>query len=228
MTNVDNEIKSRDYNIPRVYQIDTLESCKKTDAELRYRIELNNKRGHAGEFATANTPGVTESVEQAVVSIFADTMSYLCDVSLENIKSNPQDPPDCFAMIEGRRVHIELTELVDGNALAAAKKIGGISHNITFEEMQWSSGRFFSEVCTLIDKKDKKYRVSEKAFDCLLIYSGELWLYPKDVQFWLRETSIAVRESFRSVYFLMTYDPGYSTKHNPVFRLYGDLWGNFI
>ena len=196
-------------------------SDEASPANLNYWIELQNKRGHAGEFATANTSGVTEAVEQTVVSIFDDSMRLLYNVSLEDIKSNPKDPPDCFATIKGRRVSIELVELVDGNALAAAKKPGGISHNIPFEEMQWCSGRFFSKICTLIDKKDKKYQASEKVFDCLLIYSGEPWLYPKDVQAWLRETNIAVRQSFRSVYFLMTYDPGYNQKHYPAFRLYG-------
>ena len=186
---------------------------------------LVNKRGHASEFATANTPGVTEALEQFIVLEFAEAIHSSFDVSLDNIQSNPQDPPDCFATIDGRCVHIELVEFVDGDALAIAKKTGRNSHNDAnqFNKTQWCSGRFLRDLNTLIDKKEKRYQASGKAFDCLLIYSAEPWLLPNEVAVWLRETNIAKRKCFRSAYFLMTYDPLYSREHYPVFRLFGDL-----
>lgn len=190
-----------------------------------YWVNLINDRGHAGEFATANTPGVTEIVESSTTLEFAKALRAVAGISLTNITVNPQDPPDCLTEIDGRQVQIELVELVDGEALAVARKTGRTAHNDAnqFIKAQWDADRFLSKVNAIIDNKDKKYQAYDTCFDCLLIYTGEPWLLPKDVSGWLNETEFHHRKSFRCVYLLMCYDPTYSQEHYPLFNIYGDL-----
>lgn len=200
-------------------------SRKSSPNDLNFWIGLGNERGYAGEFATRNTKGVTETVEWSIVREFAKAIRPAFGVSLDNVASNPNDPPDCFADIDDKRVQIELVELVDGDALREAKKTGRTPYNSDeqFLATQWDAGRFVTEVDALIDKKQSKYRINDRPFDCLLIYTAEPWLSPNEVHDWLGKTEFKHRGSFRSVYILMTHDPLYSQEHWPVFNLYGDL-----
>lgn len=193
--------------------------------DLRYWVDLMNGRGHAGIFATANTPGVTEIVERSVVRDFAKAMRSLFGVCVEKITTNPHDPPDCLAEIEGRQVQIELVELVDGNALRIAKTSGRTAFNDRrqFLETQWNAERFVKEVNALIDRKDGRYQAKGKVFDCLVIYTAEPLLLPQDVLNWLDVYEFQHRDSFRSIFLLMAYSPSYSQDHSPLFKLYGNL-----
>ena len=194
-------------------------------SSLQYWVDwMNSRNGHASDFATANTPGITEIVERGVVREFADAIAQTEDVLLTNIVSNRNDPPDCFVKVDGRTFGIELVKLVDPKALAKAKKgcssraIGG-----QFLETQWDQDRFTKELNELIDQKNAKYEAKKQTFDCLLVYTGEPWMLPNNVQAWLADTAFSPRCSFRSVYLLMSYDPGYSQEHWPLFNIYGCL-----
>lgn len=198
---------------------------KSSDEGLSYWINLTNARGHAGGFATANTTGVTEIVELSVATEFAKAFGFVFGVKLENIAGNPHDPPDCIAEIDGRTVQIELVEMVDGQAIAMAKKTGRTAHNDVhqFEATQWDERRFVSKINSLIDQKQRRYQTKGREFECLLIYTGEPWLLPGDVSKWLSNNEFEHRDSFRSIYILMSYDPLYSQDHYPLFNIYGDL-----
>ncbi len=194
-------------------------------SSLQYWADLmNSRQGHASEFATANTPGITEIVERAVAQEFADALVQTEYVALTNVANNPNDPPDCFAKVDNTTVGIELVELVDAKALAKAKK-GCSSQAISgqFLETQWDQDRFTKEVNALIDRKNAKYEAKKQTFDCLLMYTGEPWMLPNDVQTWLANAVFSPRYSFKCVYLLMSYDPGYSQKHWPLFNIYGSL-----
>lgn len=192
---------------------------------LQYWADLiNSRRGHGGDFATANTPGITEIVERGVAQEFADALAHTEGHNLTNVVSNPNDPPDCFATVGDRRVGIELVELVDAKALANAKN-GVSSYAISgqFLETQWDHDRFKVELNAVIDRKDAKYAAKNLIFDCLLVHTGEPWLMPNDVEGWLADTTFSPRASFGCVYLLMSYHPGHSQKHWPLFNIYGSL-----
>lgn len=192
---------------------------------LRYWADLiKRRRGHAGDFATVNTPGVTEIVEQGIAEDFAEALAHTEGRTLTDVVSNPDDPPDCFATVNDRRIGIELVELVDGQALANAKK--GFSSFLNcgqFRETQWDHDRFKDKLNDVIDRKHKKYAARNQVFDCLLVYTGEPWLLSRNVEAWLDTTTFDPRASFRCVYLLMSYEPGYSQQHSPLFNIYGSL-----
>jgi hypothetical protein len=183
-----------------------------------------NDRGHATDFATANTEGVTEAVEKFVAFEFAKALKLTFGIELKNVTTGP-NPPDCLAQTDGCEISIELTELVDGKAIGIAKREGRTSFNDSerFRNAQWDADRFLKEINTLIDRKNCTYTKRGQRYDCLLIYTAEPWLLPNDVVGWLRDIEFESRESLRSVYLLMSYDPTYSPEHYPVFNLYGDL-----
>lgn len=183
---------------------------------------MNSRKGHASQFATSNSPGITEIVEEAIAQEFANSLVYTENVSLKDVISNPEDPPDCFGILNGRRICIELEELVDGEALAKAKK-GASPYKSCgqFHETQWSRDRFLTKLNGVIDRKHLKYKAKNQVFDCLLIYTDEPRLNTHDVQAWLAETTVKARTSFKSVYLLMSYHP--LQEHWPLFNIYGSL-----
>ena len=183
---------------------------------------MNSRKGHASQFATSNSPGITEVVEEDIAQEFAKSLVYTENVSLKDVISNPEDPPDCFGMLNGRRIGIDLVELVDGDALAKAKKGASPYESCgQFHETQWSRDRFLTKLNGVIDRKHIKYKAKDQMFDCLLIYTDEPWLNAHDVQAWLAETTAIARTSFKSVYLLMSYHP--LQEHWHLFNIYGSL-----
>ena len=183
---------------------------------------MNSRNGYASQFATSNTPGITEIVEEDIAREFAKSLLHTENISLTDVISNSDDPPDCFGIVDGKKIGIELVELVDGKALAKAKK-GFSPHKSSgqFHETQWSRDRFLKKLYALIDYKHDKYKAKNQVFDCLLIYTDEPWLNAHDVEIWLAETTVKSRASFKSVYLLMAYHP--LQEHWPIFNIYGSL-----
>ncbi len=160
-----------------------------------------------------------EEWARAVASEFGTHVTGICICK--------DDPPDCIATIDGRHISIELAELVDSNRIIDSVKAveAGYEpphyHGKSFEKAQWSKDRFFTELNSLIDKKDLKYQKNKFVFDVLLIHTDETWLSPVQAKSWLAEDKIETRISFKSAFLLMTNEPGYAN-HWPVFQLFGE------
>lgn len=208
--------------IPTRVQHCIMPTEKPTDY-LNYWIELINKRGHSSIFATTNK--TKKLVELSVAFEFSKSLQHEFSILLENITNNETDPPDCLAEVDGRKIQIELVELIDRNAIEIAKKTGGTAHNdaTQFSNTQWNSHRFIEEVNKVIDRKVKKYRAADKKFEILLIYTAEPWLPANSVAAWLSHLTFEERDSFENVFLLMDYDPSYNQNNWPIFKIYGNL-----
>ena len=181
-----------------------------------------NKRGIFGRRTQQDKP----IVDASTATDWATAVKSVFGLRVTNINSCETDPPDCYANFEGRRISIELAELVDGNRLkesvAAIDAGKEPPHNQgqAFFDTQWSKDRFFKQLSALIDKKNTKYERDKLVFDVLIVHTDEPWLSARQVEYWLAETNIEPRGSFKNAYFLITYDPAYAD-HWPVFHLFG-------
>lgn len=193
--------------------------------EFEHWVEVMNRRGHAGVFA-ATSHEERKIVERTVVEEWANAMHYLHGEQITDIASAKDDPPDCTAFWNGRPVTVELTELVDGDLLAIsdrARKQGTrqTAYDVLFDQAQWTEDRFINLINKRIDDKDRRYGSKDLRFDILIIYSGEPWLMPGDVKKWISPTTFSARDSFRTAFLTLDYDPS-CPDHWPVLTLFKD------
>ena len=95
----------------------------KSDQYIEEAIQLlEGARKHASYFALSPKQ---EEIEFGVVQTLNEELENRGEMPFHSFKSRGQgnDPPDCEATNDdGRRIGIEVTELVDGAAIAAAKE----------------------------------------------------------------------------------------------------------
>lgn len=108
-------------------------------------------RGYASFFEWAIDKDIAE---WGVVVALAESMEMDGALFFRELKRRGRgnDPPDCEALNhDGERVAIEVTELVDPDAIRAYKKGQGS------EWVEWSKDQFLVRLATLIAGKDKRY-----------------------------------------------------------------------
>jgi hypothetical protein len=193
---------------------------------MRRKADMMNKRGHAHEFAC--TPDDRRLMEKTAAIEFANALRSKDAVDISDVTTSDVEPPDCFAQCNGRRVSIELTELVNSEILkkisvARRKQERAISTSRElFNEAQWTSQVLKSKIDERLNCKHNNYVRRGILIDVLVIHTAERWLVPSQVAEWLSAVEFAPRSSFKTAYLLMSYFPGYAD-HWPVFTLYGTL-----
>lgn len=80
----------------------------------------NTANGYASEFSRLKSD--SKIMEASVAEEWAAAMNSNFGLCVQNIEMSDSDPPDLFAEIDGRRASIELTELIEGEHRARAKK----------------------------------------------------------------------------------------------------------
>jgi hypothetical protein len=195
-------------------------------AELDRLVEMMNQRGHAHVFARA-TREDKQIVERLTAQEWGESMSEQFGMTISGVASNDDDPPDCVAVCSGRKISIELAELVDSMVLATIADARRAGLRITaydqlFDLAQWSSKKFKKATDDLLDRKQHKYGPRGVSVDVLIIHTGEPWLSPADVAKWLPTLQFQPRPFAQACYLLMDYVPGFAV-HWPVFRIYGSL-----
>lgn len=196
------------------------------EIKLQRCCDIQNRRGHASLFAR-ETSEDKQIVELATAREWAESAGAKYGIVVSGIVSNSNSnvAPDCFAQLNGGQIGIELTELVDPELLrcvAAERKsdrVFSAYHGIGFQQAQWDQTRFCHALNEILAKKDKKYEGQSFRADVLIVHTDEPWLSPHDVERWLAQNTFEHRPSLKTVYFLMTYVPGYSL-HWPVFQVY--------
>lgn len=184
-------------------------------------IEKINRRGHAGLFAQEGRED-RRIVELSAAEEWSRATFAKYGISARNIRSNPDDPPDCFADVVGKTISIEMTELIDGQILARIKHKSRQGQSVTsgggslFADAQWTKERLATGLAELIQNKATKLK--KHPVDCLVIYSGEPWLSAPDVENWLSTLTFKKPATISAAYLLLEYSPGYSNQW-PVFRL---------
>ena len=194
--------------------------------ELRRWACLMTKRGNAGTFAR-ETAGDRALVEQATAQEWARSLSAEYRIKITNIRNNPDDPPDCIGTLNNAEIGIELTELVRGEIFGRINYLQDQGRYATaarhlFPYAQWDELIFHSELGKRLENKGHAYRNRKEPIDALVIYSGEHWLLPENVQDWLTDFQPPKSDKILNAFFLLDYRPD-GTPHWPIFPLYGPL-----
>ncbi|MEO9969300.1 MAG: hypothetical protein ABJG15_05645 [Hyphomonadaceae bacterium] len=187
-------------------------------------VRLINSRGHAGAFAK-KTREDQISLEKLVAIEWTKSAQVAFGLNVSSLEHNLVDPPDCFAEIDGRKIAIELTELVNSNLLddiETYNRENGLrvtSADRFYHHAQWNLELFKTRLDERIDKKQESYEKRGIFVDVLVVHSDEPWLSPYHVETWISSLNFKARPNLFSVHFIQSYFPGYS-KHWPIFRLY--------
>lgn len=197
--------------------------------DLKRIAEATNERGHAGFYTVPkDDPELDEKrghwrqiQESGCVQDFARSLSAEFGIEITDIGSNPDDPPDCFAMRAGEKIGIEVTELVKSNILGrfAQARIGRMQYP-PWEQLsdeEWTREEFVKKVGELIAQKDAKAKKKDVIFDVLLIYTDEGDLPPERLEAWLSNLRFSA-PNITEVFLLRSYWPGYR-EYAPLFKL---------
>ncbi len=125
------------------------------------------------------------------------------------------DPPDCEAKdCHGRRIGIEITELVSQRAIEQVRRSGEPYSLLAL----WTRELFLAQIADLLAKKDAK-TLKDPPYDeyIVLIHTAEMYLPAATVDGWLSGHRFPAPKQVSRAYLLLSYDahvPGY-----PYFRL---------
>ncbi len=175
------------------------------------RAALAKRRGYADFFGWAidrdleewgATMALSESLEGNGESFFSDLTR----------RGRGNDPPDLEAKdADGKRIAIEVTELVDGRAIQAYKR--GDVHGWA----DWSKDGFVSALAERIAEKGKRYAtLKDGPYDggyIIVIFTDELLLRIETVKKFLDGHTFARPDGVTRAFLLMSYDP--QVKHCP-------------
>ena len=197
--------------------------------DLRRLAEAEKQRGHSGFYAVPkDDPQLGEKrghwreiQESGCVQDFAKSLSAEFGIEITEIESNPNDPPDCFAIKSGKKIGIEVTELVKSEILSrfAQARIGRMQYppGEQLSDEEWTQEEFTKKVGELIAQKDAKAKKKDVIFDVVLIYTDEGGLTPECLEDWLSNEKFSTT-NIREVFLLRSYWPGYR-EHAPLFKL---------
>jgi len=157
--------------------------------------------------------GELSVVNHLVKSLELDNKNYLTEIKS---RGRHNDPPDCEAKNEsGKRVAIEVTELVDEDTIKAYK--AGIKYNWA----NWNKSKFISSIESLLSRKDPKYhKLIEPPYPggyVLIIFTDEPDLNRHKIQQFLDNHIFNVTKNISQAFLLVSYDP--SIKRCPYFEL---------
>lgn len=165
-----------------------------------------NTRPHAGFFTWETDKSVAE---EGVLIEFAEALQEQNALFFEKAfhRGEDRDPPDCEARgLDGRRVGIELTELVDPASAAAARA------DEPYVPKYWSNADILAGLRERLQAKDRA-NPKDGPYDeyLLLIYTDEPGLTPDSAKNTITSTSFKPAQLIDSVYFLLSPYPGFHT-----------------
>ena len=128
-------------------------------------------------------------------------------IPTDRITSNPDDPPDCFAKMDGKPIAVEVTMLVGSRC----------------QHEEWPFDKFHKSIKTIVSKKDKKTkRVCHLHKQFLLISTEtEASLDKEKLGEHLKGIELLRPRNFDGVYIIGEYipssggDPGIRREENP-------------
>ena len=177
---------------------------------------LNRERPRAGFFAWPER----RLAEAGVARTFAEAARSVPGFPLTNVQSARRDPPDCTAQdARGHLVAIEVTELVDGEANALAKR-----DRSRVVLAAWDAAKLAARLRQLLNAKDKVALLGGPYFEYIvLIHSDEDMLDAGTVEQYLEGATFGPFKQVSRAFLLPSYDParcGY-----PYFELYSQCAG---
>lgn len=190
-------------------------SDEQTEVVLAMLAARAKARGYADFFGWATDRDLEEInvVEMLFASMQADGA---LEMSGLRSRGRGNDPPDCEAIdLAGRRVAIEVTELVDGKVIQAFKS------GATDAVAQWDRNRFFETLLSLLVQKDSRFfKLKGAPYEggyVVVIFTDEPMLPADRVASWLVGHAFSGLGQVTRAFLLLSYDPGLG--RCPYFRL---------
>lgn len=179
------------------------------------REAAEKRRGYASFFGWS----INRDVEEwGVVQALAESLEEdgLLFFSGARSRGRPNDPPDCEALdSDGRRIAIEVTELVDCRAIQSVRN-GKIDHWAA-----WTKEKFLSDMARLIVKKDDRFpTLKERPYEggyVIVVYTDEPTLTRKVVARFLAHQAFDKPRFVDRAFLLLSYDPDF--QRCPYFEL---------
>lgn len=161
-----------------------------------------NPRPHAGHFSWENDRTLAEL---GVLKEFRNALVYEDKLFFSKAwhRGEANDPPDCEGVTAaGDCIGIEITELVDGSSIQAAR-LG--------QEYDWKDwkGALLSKLEKLVRRKDTFKNIKGGPYSqyILLIFSDEPWLEKKYIEWFIAEYKFDSIKFINRAFLLLSYDP---------------------
>ena len=179
------------------------------------RTARERSRGYADFFGWA----IDRDLEEiGVIWALMESMAAVGVPFYTDVKSRrrPNDPPDCEAAdVNGARVAIEVTELVDGDAIRAYKE------RRVDDWADWTREKFLSSLAERIDAKDRRYpHLKDAPYEggyVVVVHTDEPELTRYSVQDYLKDHGFPKPTNVSRAILLLSYDP--AVERCPYFEL---------
>ncbi|EGR4485644.1 hypothetical protein VCSRO29_3441 [Vibrio cholerae] len=171
--------------------------------ETEFELILNSTRSHAGYFSWETDQGIEE---RGVVECFREALEKNGELFFTGYRSRRQgeDPPDCEAIrTDGKKIAIEITEIVDGKAIAAARL------HKAFLSKPWTAEQLDQIINTRISKKDKPSKIYGGPYEehILLLCCDEPAILDYGLVEHIKQQSYGKTSTITRVFLLLSYDP---------------------
>lgn len=174
-------------------------------------------RGYADFFGWATDRDIEE---WGVVTALAESLEKAGESFFSNLKrrGRPNDPPDCEAISSaGARIAIEVTELVDGEAIRAFKlgRVNGWA--------DWGKEKLISVLAESVSKKDDRFpHLKEPPYDggyIVVVHTDEPMLSRVAVGEFLSDHRFEKPSYVDRAFLVLSYDPDPAIAGCPYFEL---------
>ena len=131
------------------------------------RVARDSARGYADYWDWQPDRKVAERQVAAVLFSYLEKKDRFQPKSLRSVAN---DPPDVeITTGDNRKIGVEVTELVDSEAVKAHRHFGKAGNHNSYDWADWSVDRVASEISKRIAKKDRKLAAATTEFDELII-----------------------------------------------------------
>ena len=196
------------------------------------RIEnMNRKRGHATCWHAENE--FQGPMEVFATRCWAEEMNKRGrQIDIDTIRKNPETYPDCLAEMDGEKIGIEVTELVDEEAIDEHPKIpplvvtadrpGSCALDKLPQPMPpgWPLDKFERCLNKRVQRKDERVKDGSLSKQFLLIVTCEPWLDEATLSAYLKTIELQRPQNFDGVYIMGSYMPDPDGEgHYPAFEV---------
>ena len=159
-------------------------------------------RKHAPYFSLSSNRQINEA---DVAHLLSEELSKRGDETFNSVTSRGEsnDPPDCEAIgNKDERIGIEVTELVDGPSIVAAK-----GEDVNFLEI-WKPSRVIEKIACIIRRKDRAVpKGGPYDLYILIVYCGDPLILDYENIESIRDSNFPATQLIDRVYFLWSYCP---------------------
>ena len=193
---------------------------------LEQTRDRDQERGHATFWHADNATRAAMEVD--AVRNWASEMNRQGQrIDIRSIRKNSEAYPDCLADMSGETIGVEVTELVDSEAIREYRELrktaGPGSDRLGFPGPPvpiWDLDSFHSKLDEIALKKDARVRDSTLAKQFLLIHTDEPWLDEETVSGYLEAFKLKRPRHFDRIYLMLSSVPkGSGNRRYPVFEV---------